>query len=97
MTTSGGVLFSVVSFLTVVSFFAVVVNIMMKSEDCTGPSHWSTSRCPLKQRSVVCFRAEIKECFFFWLEKLINGIFLSTVVIPTGFFFPMRPSVDVLR
>lgn len=35
MTTSGGVLFSVVSFLTVVSFFAMVVNIMMKSKDCT--------------------------------------------------------------
>lgn len=45
-------------------------------------------RCPLKQRSVVCFRAEIKECFFFWLEKLINGIFLSTVIIPTWVFFP---------
>lgn len=35
MTTSGVVLFSVVSFLTVVSFFAVIVNIMTKSQNCT--------------------------------------------------------------
>lgn len=41
---------------------------------------------PLKHMSVVCFRAEIAE-FFFWLEKLINDIFLSTEVIPMHQFF----------